>query len=304
MRPSTSGSRDVIASTLSRFTCAVPVMSTCVPAGVGTACRLSSWSSERSENSGAVLSTVRNALPETSPVGADGGPARLPATKVPIGAERPKRPAPETGLRRSLRCRRGRGRLCSGQRPSLRCRSCWRSLGVTGRRPGVQRRSSATPGRRESPTAAEERRAQQHEHRDAGQPDGNGAVHGACCAAIPEPLLDGDRRRLGPAEHAPGEPTDVQRIEAVTDENQSRGCNHDGGGGGECDGGDPGVSRTTSGNAWGTAPAPPSTAPRWWRRTRRFALPSTSFASGRFLARAVGQLVAIPADNQQRVVDR
>ena len=61
--PSTSGNRDAMASTLSRLICAVPVKSTCLPPGVGTACRRSSWVSERSENSGAVLSTVRNALP-------------------------------------------------------------------------------------------------------------------------------------------------------------------------------------------------------------------------------------------------
>ncbi len=40
--PSTSGSREVMASTLSRLICAVPVMSTCLPAGAGTACRRSS----------------------------------------------------------------------------------------------------------------------------------------------------------------------------------------------------------------------------------------------------------------------
>ena len=87
MSPRTSGSRDVMASTLSRLTCAVPVMSTCLPAGVGTACRLSSCVSERSENSGAVLSTVRKALPSAWPAGADGGPASLPETNVPTGAE-------------------------------------------------------------------------------------------------------------------------------------------------------------------------------------------------------------------------
>ena len=40
--PSTSGSRDVMASTLSRLICAVPVMSTGLPSGPATACRRSS----------------------------------------------------------------------------------------------------------------------------------------------------------------------------------------------------------------------------------------------------------------------
>src|SRR3954454_14480984 len=87
IRPSTAGSRDVIASTLSRLVCAIPVNSTGRPAGPGTACSRSSWICEASENSGAVLSTVRNALPCDTPVGAEGGPIGAPATYVPVGAE-------------------------------------------------------------------------------------------------------------------------------------------------------------------------------------------------------------------------
>ena len=39
-------------------------------AGAGTACNAASWASDRSENSGAVLSTVRKTLPCSCPVGA------------------------------------------------------------------------------------------------------------------------------------------------------------------------------------------------------------------------------------------
>jgi len=35
---------------------------------------------------GAVLSTVRNALPPAIPAGAAGGPSRFPDTNVPVGA--------------------------------------------------------------------------------------------------------------------------------------------------------------------------------------------------------------------------
>src|SRR4029453_6665954 len=87
MRPSTAGNRDVMASTLSRLVCAMPVRSVGRPAGPGTACSRSSWVCEASENSGAVLSTVRNALPCDTPVGDDGGPVDAPATYVPVGAE-------------------------------------------------------------------------------------------------------------------------------------------------------------------------------------------------------------------------
>ena len=63
MSPSTTGNRDVMASTLSRLTCAVPANRTSRPPGPRTACRPSSWASEASENSGAVLRTVTWALP-------------------------------------------------------------------------------------------------------------------------------------------------------------------------------------------------------------------------------------------------
>ena len=69
MSPSTTGNRDVMASTLSRLTCAVPANSTSRPPGPWTACRPSSWASEDSENSGAVLRTVRYALPPATRTG-------------------------------------------------------------------------------------------------------------------------------------------------------------------------------------------------------------------------------------------
>ena len=53
----------------------MPVICTRLAAGAGTACSRSSWVVRASENSGAVLLTVRNALPSLTPVAADGGPA-------------------------------------------------------------------------------------------------------------------------------------------------------------------------------------------------------------------------------------
>src|SRR5258707_14456298 len=84
--PKTSGSRSVTASTLSRLTCATPAISTDRPAGPATSCNRLSWGSDACENSGAVLLTVRNALPSTNPVAATGGPAGVPLTNVPLGA--------------------------------------------------------------------------------------------------------------------------------------------------------------------------------------------------------------------------
>jgi hypothetical protein len=85
--PRTSGRREVIASELSRLICAMPVICTCWSAGGLTARSRSSWASEASVNSGAVLLTVRNALPSLTAVAADGGPAGLPPTNVLPGAE-------------------------------------------------------------------------------------------------------------------------------------------------------------------------------------------------------------------------
>src|SRR5271165_2836979 len=84
---STVGKRLVIAAALSRFICAVPVKFTCRPAGPAVACRRSSWVSDAAENNGAVLLTVTKELPYDIAVGADGGPARVPAAKVPPGAD-------------------------------------------------------------------------------------------------------------------------------------------------------------------------------------------------------------------------
>jgi hypothetical protein len=45
-----------------------------------------SWAPEAWENSGAVLFTVRKALPSAVPVAAAGGPTFVPPTNVPLGA--------------------------------------------------------------------------------------------------------------------------------------------------------------------------------------------------------------------------
>ena len=84
--PSTSGSRESIAVALSRLVCAVPASSTgcrpdrdrVQPVELGR---------RAPENSGAVLPTVRNALPSLIAVAADGGPTSMPSTNVPPGAD-------------------------------------------------------------------------------------------------------------------------------------------------------------------------------------------------------------------------
>ena len=87
IRPSTSGSLAVMASTLSRLVCARPPNSTVRPAGVGIACIRLSWVSDACENSGSELPTVSRMLPDTSPVAAIGGPVSTPLAKFPLGAD-------------------------------------------------------------------------------------------------------------------------------------------------------------------------------------------------------------------------
>jgi hypothetical protein len=85
---STAGSREVIASQLSRLICAMPVICTCWPPRPVTACNRSNWISEASETSGAVLPTVKNALPSLIAAAVDDvGPPSEPRTNVPPGAD-------------------------------------------------------------------------------------------------------------------------------------------------------------------------------------------------------------------------
>ena len=208
MSPSTSGSRDVIASTLSRFTCAVPVMSTCLPAGVGHRVQVVELvlraigeqrsraldgeecaagelcAGRRGRRSGEV---ARNECAHRSGDGRNVGHARQ-VGGVAFDVVR----ADAVGVRNDDR-HRGVGvvgEVLAQLVADLVCRGSLRQHPVVGK----------------APPHAEERRAEQQQQRDAGQPERNGTVHDAFRRAIPEPLLDGDRRRLGPAEHMPREP--------------------------------------------------------------------------------------------------
>ena len=87
INPRTRGSRERMASTLSRLVCARPPNSTGRPPGAGTSCRRSSWFSDASENNGTELPMVISVLPDTCPVAANGGPVNSPPTKVPLGAD-------------------------------------------------------------------------------------------------------------------------------------------------------------------------------------------------------------------------
>ena len=135
--PSTPGSRDVMASTLSRLICAMPVNSTGRPAGPGTACSRSSWVSRGvgEQRRGAADGQERAAVapPRWPPTG---GPTSVPADERARSAlTPPKRRAPGTARRRSARDRPVSGRRRRGSRRSPRSPSCRRSRRATGRRP-------------------------------------------------------------------------------------------------------------------------------------------------------------------------
>src|ERR1700712_4597120 len=87
IKPRTHGRRSVIACTLSWLTCATPANCTTRLSGVVTWCSLLSCASEASENNGAVLPTVRNALPSTIAAAAMGGPVLTPLTNAAVGVD-------------------------------------------------------------------------------------------------------------------------------------------------------------------------------------------------------------------------
>ena len=85
MTVSTSGRSEVMAPTLSRLTWAWPVNATGRPPGVAMSCSRASCSGDAAENNGALLPTVRRALPFCIAVAATGGPIFAPPTKAPVG---------------------------------------------------------------------------------------------------------------------------------------------------------------------------------------------------------------------------
>ena len=156
-------------------------------------------------NSGAVLPTVRKALPSFIPVAADGGPVEPAVDERPAGS----------GHRRHvghLRQRRGVAVEFGGGDPG----------GVGNDDGDVRRgvdgevvaqlvtdlarrqrlRQHAVVG--EAPLDAEERRAEQQQQRDDREADRNRPAHNEFRGAVPERLLDRLAHRLGPAEDAGG----------------------------------------------------------------------------------------------------
>ena len=73
------------------------------------------------------------------------------------------------------------------------------------------------------------------------KPERNRFVHHAFRGCDTRTAARRGRLRFGAAEHAADEPADVERIQAIADQDEGGGCHHDRGGGGEGDGGDSGV---------------------------------------------------------------
>ena len=116
-------------------------------------------------------------------------------------------------------------------------------------------------------------------------------------------MLDGDGLRVGAAENAAGESADVEGIEAVAEQHEGGGCHHDRRGGGEGHGRDAGVGERLE-KVHGEKD-------QYGHRQRDgrggehhgAARGHHHPGEGLLAARALGQLVAEPADHQQRVVD-
>ena len=156
----------------------------------------------------------------------------------------------------------------------------------------------------ESPAHAQEWRAEQQQQRHTGQTEWDCSVHNATRGAVPESSLDGHGLRFGAAEHAAGEPAHVERVQAITEQNQRGGCHHDCGDRGEGDRCDAGVGERLQ--EVHREQHQDRHRQRDRRRGERYGAAGRRHRSHQRVvaARAVGQLVAEPADHQQRVVDR
>ena len=75
--------------------------------------------------------------------------------------------------------------------------------------------------------------AEEHQESDACQPERHGTADDEPRPAVPELLLEGLRGGLGPAEQAANEPTDIERIQPVAEQDQRGGRDNHGGEGGE-----------------------------------------------------------------------
>ncbi len=94
----------------------------------------------------------------------------------------------------------------------------------------------------EAPFDAQERQTKEHQEGDACQSDRHGTADDKPRPAVPELLLEGLRDGLGPAQQAANEPTDVERIQPVAEQDQRGGRDNHGGEGGERNDGDTRVS--------------------------------------------------------------
>src|SRR6201993_5590933 len=176
--PNTSGSRSVTASTLSRLTCATPPISADRPAGPATSCNRLSWVSEACENSGAVLVTVRNALPSANPVAAAGGPIGFPPTNVPLGADT----ADTSGTR-------DKSAAYFSRSAGLKPRASGTTIGT------AVAESCAKPLRKSSPTWCDD--AERGSTRSSGKPhftEKNGSPSSTSSAMTARPI--GNQRRI------------------------------------------------------------------------------------------------------------
>src|SRR6202011_393297 len=134
--------------------------------------------------------------------------------------------------------------------------------------------------------------------------DRNGVAQNGFCPAVPEQLLDAFSDRFWSAEQAPREPPNIQRIQPVPEQNERGGCHYDGGGRGERDSGDTRVRERLQ-------KVHREQHHDYYRQRDRGrgeqhgATRRRHGSNDRVLtAGAVGQLIAVPADHQQRVVDR
>ena len=166
-----------------------------------------------------------------------------------------------------------------------------------------RRRNRQHPIVRETPLHRHERKSEQQQQRDAGHPDRQPAPHHELARPVPEQLLDRLVHGFGAAQHPPQQPTHIERVEPRTQQHDRGRCQHNRRGRDEGHRGDPGIGER------------PQKVHREQSRGRHRQCHgdggeqhgTTGCCHGAdqclISVTALGQLVAIAAEDQQRVVD-
>ena len=167
-----------------------------------------------------------------------------------------------------------------------------------------RRRRRQHPVIGEAPFHAEEGCAEHQQQRDNGQAERQRAAHDECRRPVPELRLDRTANGVGPVQQAPRQPSDIQGVQPVTQQHDGRRRDDNRRQRGERDGGDTGVGERLQDVHREQDHRRHRQRHRRRRDQHRAPRRRHRADQGGVRVGALGQFVAIAADDQQRVVDR